>query len=192
MKIFPAAGAAAILAVAAALLWLISPGEGHHAGGIGGPFRLVADDGRIVTEHSFPGKYLAVYFGYTACQDVCPATLNTLSAALGRLGERAGRVQPLFITVDPARDSPSVLRRYVGNFSPGLLGLTGSAEEIARVAKEYGIVTVTHGATPPYAVDHSSVILLFSPNGMFVAPIPADASEMVMAQALARYVGPLA
>ena len=174
----------AILLTAAAVLWLTRPDGGARLANIGGPFRLVADDGRTVTEHSYAGKYLAIYFGYTSCRDVCPATLNTLTAALGRLGAKAQDVQPLFITVDPAHDTPAVLRSYVAGFSPGLGGLTGSAAEIAHVLQEYGIVAVPNGGF----VDHSSVILLFSPNGAFVAPIPADASEMVMARVLARYV----
>jgi protein SCO1/2 len=177
-------GAAAILLMAAAVLWATSPAGTRQGGGLGGPFRLVADDGRTVTERSFPGKYLAIYFGYTSCRDVCPATLNTLTAALGRLGESARLVQPLFITVDPVHDTPAVLRNYVAHFSPVLLGLTGSAAEIGQVAREYGIVAISHGQ----AVDHSSVILLFGPDGALIAPIPADASEMVVAQALARYV----
>ncbi len=185
------AGAAVICVLAAAFLWVTSP-ESRHTRAIGGPFSLVADDGRTVTEHSFPGKYLAVYFGYTACQDVCPTTLNTLTAALGRLGEKAQRVQPLFITVDPTRDTPAVLQRYVSNFRPGLLGLTGAPAVIARVAQEYGVVAVAHGTARHITVDHSSVILLFAPDGTLAAPIPADASEMVMAQALARYLTPAA
>ena len=177
-------GVAVILLMATGVFWLTSPTGMRQRGGIGGPFSLVADDGRTVTERSFPGKYLAIYFGYTSCRDVCPATLNTLTAALGRLGESARLVQPLFITVDPAHDTPAVLRGYVAHFSPGLLGLTGSATEIAQVAREYGIVAIPHGA----AVDHSSVILLLAPDGTLITPIPADASEMVVAQALARYV----
>ncbi len=185
-------GAAAILLASAAMSWLLTPGAERRAG-VGGPFTLTADDGRVVTERSFPGKYLAIYFGYTACQDVCPETLTTLTAALVHLGKAADRVQPLFITVDPQRDSPAVLRRYVAAFSPGLVGLTGGAEELGRVDREYHVVSVSH-RTPAqpasYAVDHSSVIILLAPDGSFAAPIPADASEMVMAQALLRYVMP--
>ena len=175
--------AAAIMLVAIMVLWLTSP-IGTRQGGPGGPFNLTADDGRAVTERSFPGKYLVIYFGYTSCRDVCPATLNTLSAALARLGESARLVQPLFITVDPMHDTPAVLRDYVAHFSSAIIGLTGPPAEIAHVTREYGIVAISRDA----AVDHSSVILLFAPDGTLIAPIPADASEMVVAQALARYV----
>ena len=184
-----AGGVAVIMLIAGAMIWLMSPSANTRQAGIGGPFRLVADDGRAVTERSFPGKYLAIYFGYTSCRDVCPATLNTLAAALERVGGTARRVQPLFITVDPARDTPAVLRRYVLNFSPDIRGLTGSPDEIERVQREYGIVAIPHGSGGDLAVDHSSVILLIAPDGSLVAPIPADASEMVVALALKRYVG---
>jgi protein SCO1/2 len=183
--------AVAILVVAIGLSWVTWPGAHGRDGSVGGPFRLIADDGRIVTDRSFAGKYLTIYFGYTACQDVCPATLNTLTAALARLGEKGRLVQPLFITVDPARDTPSVLRRYVANFSPVLIGLTGSPAEIEHVARAYGILALPRGADGHYVVDHSSVILLFAPDGSLVAPLPADASEMVLVQALARYVRPV-
>jgi protein SCO1/2 len=173
------------------VLWLMpAPGPGS---GVGGPFTLVADSGTVVTERSFPGKYLAMYFGYTHCEDVCPATLTTLAAALARLGRKADRVQPLFITVDPQRDTPAVLRRFVANFSPNLVGLTGTETELHRVDQAFHVVS---GMPAPalrqasYAVDHSSVIYLLAPDGRFIAPIPADASDMVMAQAIARYVKP--
>ena len=185
-------GVAAIVLLSGAVSWLVIPGAERPAG-VGGPFTLVADDGSAVTERSFPGKYLAIYFGYTACQDVCPATMNTLTAALGRLGRRADRVQPLFITVDPDRDSPAVLHRFVTAFSPGLVGLTGTPAELSRVSQEYHVVGIaqrTPAQPAGYAVDHSSVIYLLAPDGSFLAPIPADASEMVMAKAISRYVSP--
>ncbi len=187
------AGAGAVLLLAGMLMWLAPAGGPQSSAGlrVGGPFRLVADDGRIVTDRSFPGKYLLIYFGYTACRDVCPTTLNSLAAAIGRLGTMAARLQPLFITVDPARDTPVVLRRYVQAFAPGLVGLTGSMAELRRVADEYGVVVPAAGdaaQSPDGAIDHSAVIYLMAPDGRFVAPIAAGASEMTMAQAIARRV----
>ena len=184
-----AAGGAAILAlVSAALLWLVTPTMNDAAAPIGGPFTLTADDGHTVTDRSFPGKYLAVYFGYTQCRDVCPETMNTLTGALAHLGGASARIQPLFITLDPARDSPPVLRRYVAAFSANLIGLTGSPAALRQVRGEYRIVSIAHPETG--TLDHSSVIYLMAPDGGFVAPIPADASEMVIARALARYIAP--
>jgi protein SCO1/2 len=183
-------GVAGILLLSSAFVLTVIPGAEQRSG-VGGPFTLVADDGRQITERSFPGKYLAIYFGYTACQDVCPATLSNLTAALARLGKTADRVQPLFVTVDPQRDSPAVLRRFVAAFSPSLVGLTGTEAELNRVGQEYRVVTASH-RTPAqpatYAVDHSSVIYLLAPDGHFLAPIPADASEMVMARSISLHV----
>ncbi len=181
-----AAAALAVLAFAALWIWLELPVEREADARVGGPFTLVADDGRIVTDQSFPGKYLIVYFGYTACRDVCPATLNTLAAAMGRLGAKAALVQPLFITLDPGRDSPAVLHRYVKAFAPTLIGLTGSPAELRQAADEYRVVNVLHQEGAEYALDHSSVLFLMSPHGRLVRPVRADADEMVMAQAIAR------
>jgi protein SCO1/2 len=183
-------GVAGLLLLAGASSWLMAPSAVPQRG-VGGAFTLVADTGHIVTERSFPGKYLAIYFGYTNCQDVCPATMTNLSAALARLGQTAEQIQPLFITVDPQRDSPDQLHRFVTNFSPKLVGLTGTETELRRVGAEFHVASNAHRTTAEpaaYAVDHSSVIYLFAPDGSFMAPIPADASEMVMAQAMARYV----
>ena len=109
---------------------------------MGGPFTLTSHDGRRVSESDFAGRYRLVYFGFTFCPDVCPTDLQVLAAGLRRFeasdAERAARVQPLFVTVDPARDTPEALRAYVANFHPRLVGLTGSEEEIARVARAYG------------------------------------------------------
>jgi len=104
-------------------LWL-----NGEAGGpvVGGPFTLVSGDGHTVTDRDFRGKYLLVYFGYTYCPDVCPTTLNAVAGALDKLGSTADRLQPLFITVDPRRDTPEVIKQYTAAFSPRLLGLTGT------------------------------------------------------------------
>jgi protein SCO1/2 len=184
-----AAAGGTVLVCAGLLLWLLPAGGG--AARIGGPFSLVADDGRPITEHSFPGKYLLVYFGYTTCRDVCPETLNNLAAALPRLGAKAASVQPLFITVDPARDTPAALHRYVRAFGPTLIGLTGPPGELQKIARAYRVVSIPRqdpGAPASTAIDHSSVLYLMAPDGSFAAPIPAAASEMVMAQALARRI----
>jgi protein SCO1/2 len=180
-------GVAVILLAASLLLWLnrqastTSDAEAH----IGGPFSLVDDHGAPVTERSFPGKYLVVYFGYTKCPDICPATLNTLAASLSRLGRKADLVQPLFITIDPARDTPERLHRYVTAFSSRLIGLSGTRAELDHVADAYHVLR--DGQTGAI-IDHSSVLYLMAPDGSFVAPIPADASEMVMATAIERYL----
>jgi len=186
-------GAVSVLLLASLLVWLVisTPNASLSEAPIGGPFRLIDDRGNMVTEHSFPGKYLLVYFGYTNCPDICPATLNTLAASLGRLGRKADLVQPLFITIDPAHDTPEKLHHYVAGFSPRLIGLSGAQPEISRIADAYGVVRLIHQDSAnrtETTFDHSSVLYLMSPDGRFVAPIPADASEMVMARAIGRYV----
>jgi cytochrome oxidase Cu insertion factor (SCO1/SenC/PrrC family) len=186
-------GVAAVLLLASLFLWFETPDRGviGTEDRIGGPFSLIDDHGDHVTDLSFPGKYLLVYFGYASCRDVCPATLNTLAASLDRLGRKADLVQPLFITIDPTRDTPAVLRHYVGAFSTRLVGLTGTSADIGKIADEYKVVRIVHrgGGVPSVAtLDHSSVLYLIAPDGSFIAPIPADASEMVMAQVIARYV----
>lgn len=189
-----AAGAgAAIVVLAGLLMWAMGSGAARRADQlhIGGPFSLVSGEGVTVTDRSFPGKYLLIYFGYSRCADVCPATLNTMAAALGRLGGKAMRVQPLFITIDPQRDTPAVLHHYVGTFSPRLVGLTGAPGALARVEDEYGVASIVHregGAAKGYALDHSSVVYLMAPDGRFLAPIPASASEMVMVRAIGKYI----
>ena len=178
---------AAILACASLFVWLAVPGAAMRrpAETIGGPFTLTDDRGRPVTEHSFPGKYLVVYFGYTMCPDICPATLNTLAASLDRLGRKADRIQPLFVTIDPAHDTPAALHRYMGAFSTRFLGLSGTDGQLKKIADEYGVV---RSARLPAGFDHSAVLYLMAPDGRFVAPIPVDASETTMQEAIEHYI----
>lgn len=137
---------------------------------IGGPFTLVADDGRTVTDRSYRGKWLLVFFGYTHCPDVCPTTLAAIAASLRRLGPLAARVQPLFITVDPRRDTPRVLAKYVRAFDPRIVGLTGTSAQIAAVAHEYKVYfSADESADERDAqVDHSAFVYLMNPEGKFV------------------------
>ncbi|HEY8289364.1 MAG TPA: SCO family protein, partial [Acetobacteraceae bacterium] len=119
-------------------LWL-SAGGGDRIASLGGPFQLEDGNGKPVTDRDFRGSYMLVYFGYTFCPDVCPTTLNAVADAMDRLGPKAARVQPLFITVDPKRDTPAVVKQYAAAFGPKIDGLTGTPEQIAAVAKEYRV-----------------------------------------------------
>ena len=137
---------------------------------LGGPFALTDQDGVVRTEKDYRGKYTLVFFGYTYCPDVCPTTLAVMSAALDKLGAQADKIVPLFITVDPKRDTPEKLKSYLASF-PRFVGLTGKDSDIAAVAKEYRVYYREH---PPenggeYTVDHSGVVYLMDPNGAFVA-----------------------
>ncbi len=173
-----AGGAAGLLIVLAAAIWLFgAPAAIQQAGGIGGPFTLEDGAGKTVTDKTFRGKYLLVYFGYTFCPDVCPTTLNDVAQAMDKLGGKADRVQPVFITVDPARDTASVVQKYAAAFSPRLEGLTGTADQIATVAHEYRVYYAPHKTGPnpgDYTMDHSSILYLMNPDGQFAGILRAD------------------
>ena len=177
------------------MLWitLAQPNAAILSGAsIGGPFRLVDQNGRVVTERSYAGKYMLVYFGYTFCPDVCPTTLTQVAAALDTLGPKADRIQPVFITVDPRRDTPAAMRAYAAAFTPRLVGLTGTPEQIAAVAHEYRVYYAEHRTGPgadDYTMDHSSLLYLMGPDGQFVAPIRAEADGQTMAADIARLLG---
>lgn len=181
---------AALLIGTGGFLWL--GGSGGNASGIGGPFTLEDGSGRPVTDRDFRGAYMLVYFGYTFCPDVCPTTLTAVADAMDKLGPAASRVKPLFITVDPARDTPAVVKQYAAAFGPRITGLTGTPQEIAKVAREYRVYYAEHRTGPgpgDYTMDHSSVLYLMDPNGGFVAPLRADQSGDEIAANLKKLMG---
>ena len=162
---------------------------------MGGPFTLTAQDGSRVSDSQFAGKYRLVYFGYTFCPDVCPTDLQKIGAGLRRFEAsdpaRAARVQPIFITVDPARDTPEILRRFVANFHPRLIGLTGSEQEIAAVARRYGVARQRRepaAGSRDYLVDHSQMTVLYGPQGEPVVIVPSDRGADAVAAELERWV----
>lgn len=137
--------------------------------------QLTGHDGGARTLSDFRGQVVVVFFGFTHCPDVCPGALARLKAALGLLGENARRVQVLLVTVDPERDTPPVLREYLGAFHPSFLGLTGTPADIAKVAKEFRVLADRQpaGADGNYTVDHSAAMYVFDPQGrvrLYVAP----------------------
>ncbi len=136
---------------------------------VGGPFRLVDQDGRPRDEAMLKGKWSAVFFGYTFCPDVCPTTLQTLGDAQDRLGARARDFQVVFVSVDPERDSPQRLKSYLSNpaFPKGAVGLTGSAQAVAQIAKAYHLYYQKSGTGPDYEVQHSSAVYLMDRKGRF-------------------------
>jgi len=140
---------------------------------IGGPFTLTDHTGKNVTEQDFRGKFLLVMFGYTYCPDICPTTLSTMSDAMDLLGDEAGRVTPVFITIDPERDSVDQLKEYVTYFHPRLVALTGSAEQIKAVARVYRVYYAKAAENKEdaedYQMDHSSISYLMGPDGKFIA-----------------------
>jgi protein SCO1/2 len=187
----------AIIGLAMALLLIGTGGYIWLSGGsppgisVGGTFALTSGDGKPVTDTDFRGKYMLVYFGYTYCPDVCPTTLNAVADALDKLGPKADKIKPLFITVDPKRDTPAVVKQFAAAFGTRIEGLTGSAAQIATVAKEYRVYYAEHRTGPgpdDYTMDHSSVLYLMGPDGRFIAPIRADMPGDRMAAALAKLV----
>lgn len=166
-------------------LWLPSGLQSPVA--LGGPFTLTASDGRPVTDRSFLGKWLLIYFGYTYCPDVCPTTLNQIGEALSRLGTLADQVTPIFITIDPARDTPRVMGRYVKSFGPSFVGLTGTAAQIARVAREFRVYVKkepTGKGPDDYLMDHSSIIYVMDPKGHYVTILSGEAKPGQIADRL--------
>jgi protein SCO1/2 len=177
--------AAAVLAGSAALaaitivLW---PSGGQVAvtpSAVGGPFALKDQNGRTVTEADFKGRPFLVFFGFTNCPDVCPTALFDMSEVFRRLGPDADKVSALFISVDPARDTPEKLKDYLQSFHERILALTGSQSDIDAVTKAYKAyakrVPLEGG---DYTMDHSAIVYLMDKNGRFVAPFnlkrPAD------------------
>jgi protein SCO1/2 len=203
----PGGGAPRFLIAAAALAALVVLGTGGYlavmlqhnpqgvagsplASAIGGPFQLVDQNGNTVTEAALKGKWSLVYFGYTHCPDACPTALNDISIALSELGAKRDQVRPIFITVDPERDTPKVLKDYVTAFDAPILGLTGTPEQVAKAAKDYRVYYAKHPeAGGDYSMDHSSVIYVMDPEGRFTASFTPDSTPEQMAERLKKLVG---
>lgn len=153
---------------------------------IGGPFHLEDQNGAPRDQTMLKGKWSAVFFGYTYCPDVCPTTMQALGDAEQRLGARAARFQVVFISVDPARDTPAQLKTYLSNpvFPKGAIGLTGTPAEVAEAAKAYHVFYQAEGSGKDYAVQHTSAIYLMDPHGRFSQVIdfgkpPAQIAQQV-------------
>jgi protein SCO1 len=160
---------------------------------IGGPFKLIGKDGQTVTDQDFRGRYMLVFFGFTHCPDICPAELQVMAAALDDLGSDAEKVVPIFISVDPERDTPEVVTTYVENFGPNFVGLTGSPEAVAEAAKAYRVTYDKYeykddAGNSNYSVDHSALAYLMGPDGEFITHIPYGTPPEKMAETLHRYL----
>lgn len=161
---------------------------------IGGPFALTNQDGRPVTERDFAGKYRIMYFGFTHCPDVCPTDLAVIGQALRRFEQsdpaRAARVAPVFVSVDPERDTPAVLKEYVAAFHPRLVGLTGTPQQVADMVKRYGAYGMKGDPTAGggYNVNHSRVAELIGPDGKPIALLAYDKGAEAVAAELDRWV----
>jgi protein SCO1/2 len=157
------------------------------ASAIGGSFRLVDQNGKTVTDADLKGKWSLVYFGYTHCPDACPTALNDIAIALDQLGPKREAVRSVFITVDPERDTPEVLKDYVTSFDAQILALSGSPEEIARAAKAYRVYYAKHPEPGgDYSMDHSSVIYVMDPEGRFTASFTHQSTPEEIAERLKK------
>lgn len=190
------------VAATAALWWVGREGEAGPAlsdaplagAPIGGPFALVDQDGRPVTDKDFDGRYRLIYFGYTYCPDVCPTDVQKMAQGLKLFEEKqpaiAARVQPIFVTVDPERDTPEVVKSFVSAFHPRLVGLTGTPTQVKDAMAAYRIYAAKRGdaAATDYLMDHSAMIYLMGPKGEPISFFAQDATPATIAAELARYV----
>jgi cytochrome oxidase Cu insertion factor (SCO1/SenC/PrrC family) len=159
---------------------------------VGGPFELTDQAGHRRTDADFRGKLVVLYFGYTYCPDVCPTELQSISLALDKLGATAESVQPLFITVDPERDTPARLADFVSSFHPRLIGLTGSLADIRKTAVAYRTFFVKNGASTSggdYSVDHTGFIYLVGKDGRYLGFLPPGSTPDVIADAIRVRLG---
>ena len=143
---------------------------------IGGPFHLVDQNGQPRSDADFRGQYLLVFFGYSNCPDVCPTTLQTITTAMDKLGSDAAKVTPIFITVDPERDTPAVMKAYAANFTPRLVALSGTPDAIAAAAKVYRIYYKKVGEGADYSMDHTALVYLMGPDGNYLAHFSNEAT----------------
>ena len=184
----------ALLAVAFAVLTGIAVRRGVLApkpqtAAVGGPFQLVDQSGRRVDQSVLEGKWSAVFFGYTYCPDVCPTSLLLMQTAVEQLGpDGANKVNLVFITVDPERDTPELIKGYVSNFGPTIIGLTGTPEQIASAARAYRVYYQKAPSKDggPYLMDHSSILYLLDRNERFITHFTHEAKAEAISAALRR------
>lgn len=160
---------------------------------IGGPFSLVDQTGKQVTDKDFRGRYMLVFFGFTHCPDVCPAELQVMADALGQLGPKASEIVPVFITLDPERDTPETIGAYVKNFGPNFVGLTGTPEAIAAAAKTYHVAFSKfeykdQDGKTDYSIDHSTILYLMDKNGDYITHFSFGTPATKMTETLRRYL----
>jgi protein SCO1/2 len=170
-------------------LWLLGGPRSVTASAIGGPFQLVDQSGQAVTDKSLKGKPTIMFFGFTHCPDVCPTALFEMSEVLRAMGNDAKRVNAFFVSVDPERDTPQIMKDYLSSFDPNLKGLTGSPEAVAEIISGYRVyakkVPLKDG---DYTMDHTALIYLMDRDGRFVAPFNIKRRPEDAAADLKRYL----
>jgi protein SCO1/2 len=197
-----------VACIAATVVGAGLPAYGHEAPGAGSDreaadaaapafgseidFALTDADGNRVRAVDMRGRWLLIFFGYTSCPDLCPTTLSEIAAALAQLGPLAAQVQPVFVSIDPQRDTPKALREYIQNFDARILPLSGNAEQLARAAGSFGVVFYkVPGPTPDeYTFAHNAIITLVGPEGGIVTRFSSEAVVEDLARALRRLIDP--
>ncbi len=171
----------------------IEPAAGTSLMGseIGGPFTLIDHEGRQVTERNYEGSYKLIFFGFTYCPDVCPVELRKMAEAMKEMGPVAANIQPIFITTDPARDTPETMKQYVKMFHPRLVGLTGSPDELKKVRDEYKVYAakVEDPKLSDYTMNHSSYMFLMGPDNEPLALFTTQDSPADIAQDVQNIIG---
>jgi protein SCO1 len=178
-----------LIALGLAALWTLAPSpDDARVSGVGGPFELTAMDGRRVSARDFEGAPMLVFFGFTHCPDICPTKLMEISEVFRAAGDSA-KVRALFITVDPARDTPETLKSYLGSFDPRIIGLTGSQDEIDAVVRAYRAYykrVPTSGGD--YTMDHTALVYLMDRRGRFVGSFNIERPPAEAAKELLRHL----
>jgi len=193
-RLFRAAPLAAALALGACSAGPGTPAEPPLAGAaIGGEFELTNAAGERVRWADFRGDYVILYFGYTFCPDICPTDMQRMAQGLAQARadnpDLGDKIQPVFITIDPARDTPAVVGEFASAFSDDIIGLTGTPEEIARAAKAFAVYYSRGDETPGgYLVDHSAIVYLFGPEGEPIATLPTDKGADAVAAEIEKWV----
>jgi protein SCO1/2 len=187
----------AVLLVVLGLLSMRPPSGGPPLPGptgtaaVGGPFTMIDTEGRTVDQRVLEGRWSLIFFGFTYCPDICPATMTALSAAKNRLGAQGADVQTVFVSIDPERDTPAQLKAYLDSpaFPRPIIGLTGSAEQVAAIAKAYRVYYARNGEGADYLMDHNSAVYLMDPQGRFVRLVRPDAKPEDMAREIGAAMG---
>jgi protein SCO1/2 len=180
-----------LIALGLAALWTFAPqpeGQGVR-GGVGGPFSLTAMDGRRISERDFAGAPLLVFFGFTHCPDICPTKLMELSEIFRAAGDKARNTRALFITVDPERDTPEVLKNYLSSFDPRIVGATGTQAEIDAVVRAYrAYYRRVPTSSGDYTMDHTAIVYLMDRSGQFIGSFNVERPPEEAARELLRHL----
>ena len=194
IKVLGIAGAVAVIGAAAGIYFATAPARPAASApapsSIGGPFTLTDTSGRTVTDATLRGKPTAMFFGFTFCPDVCPTTLSDLTSDLQALGSDADRLNVVFVTVDPERDTPEQLRRYLSAFDRRIIGLTGTPAQVQAAERAYRVVASRQPLPDGgYTMDHTAYVMLFDAQGRFVEPISLQQAPEQRRAALRRLLG---